>query len=77
MDGLDSAADALRERPVYVDSRASGRLLATDADADAPDRIERADKPVFVAVLPDVSEFDPSTLLQDLRTKPRFEDGPS
>ncbi|MGP3952869.1 hypothetical protein [Streptomyces sp. 7N604] len=67
-DGLDSAANALKKGPVYVDPRASGQLPAADADALA-DKIEKADKPVFVAVLPNASEFQPSTLLQDLRTK--------
>ncbi|MEU8568809.1 hypothetical protein AB0C51_10665 [Streptomyces pathocidini] len=66
--GLDRAADALRQGPVYVDPRASGELSATDAKALA-DKIERADKPVFVAVLPNASEFNPSTLLADLRSK--------
>lgn len=66
--GLDSAAAALREGPVYVDPRASGTLPDGGADALA-NTIRDADKPVFVAVLPDAPEFDPQTLMQDLRTE--------
>ncbi|MET8678277.1 hypothetical protein ABZW18_11975 [Streptomyces sp. NPDC004647] len=67
-DGLDSAAQALQRGPVYVDPRARDAFPPSEADALA-NKIEKADKPVFVAVLPAASEFDPSTLLQDLRTK--------
>jgi hypothetical protein len=66
-DGLDTAAEALQKGPVYVDPRASDQLSATDADALA-EKIEKADKPVFVAVLPKTGEFAPDTLLRDLRT---------
>jgi uncharacterized membrane protein YgcG len=65
-EGVEKVAAALRDRPVYVDPRASGRL--SDSDARALSRkIEKADKPVFVAVLPKAREFPPSTLLRDLR----------
>ncbi|MFF3766212.1 hypothetical protein ACFYYR_19330 [Streptomyces sp. NPDC001922] len=67
-DGLDSAAAALKQGPVYVDPRAASQLPPADANALA-DKIKKADKPVFVAVLPATSEFPSSTLLQDLRTK--------
>ncbi|MGP3983981.1 hypothetical protein [Streptomyces sp. KR80] len=67
-DGLDRAAEALKQGPVYVDPRAGDALPSAEADALA-DKIERADKPVFVAVLPAASEFDRTTLLQDLRTE--------
>ncbi|MEU5834793.1 hypothetical protein ABZ820_14120 [Streptomyces diacarni] len=66
--GVDEAAQALRDGPVYVDPRARKALPPSDADALA-DRIERADKPVFVVVLPASGEFDRDTLLQDLRTR--------
>ncbi|AXK37652.1 hypothetical protein DVA86_25930 [Streptomyces armeniacus] len=66
--GLDKAAAALRDGPVYVDPRAADQLSAAEADRLAR-TIERADAPVFVAVLPDAAEFDPQTLFQDLRTK--------
>jgi hypothetical protein len=67
-DGLDSAAAALKRSPVYVDPRAKDTLPPAEAGALA-DQIKRADKPVFVAVLPAAPEFKPATLLQDLRTK--------
>ncbi|HCA88464.1 MAG TPA: hypothetical protein DEQ61_25195 [Streptomyces sp.] len=67
-DGLGDAADALQDGPVYVDPRASD--LLSDAEARSlTDKIEEADKPVFVAVLPEDGEFQPSTLLRDLRTQ--------
>ncbi|MGP4004805.1 hypothetical protein, partial [Streptomyces sp. 8N706] len=67
-DGLDSAAAALKKGPVYVDPRAGSILSPGDADA-LTNKIEKADKPVFVAVFPAASEFQPSTLLQDLRSQ--------
>ncbi|MFB7636448.1 hypothetical protein ACFC0M_36670 [Streptomyces sp. NPDC056149] len=66
--GLDEAAAALRNGPVYVDPRASGQFSASQADALAK-KIKDSGKPVFVAVLPRTSDYQPSTLLQDLRTK--------
>ncbi|MDX2645989.1 hypothetical protein PV341_20995 [Streptomyces sp. PA03-1a] len=67
--GLDAAAAALRDGgPVYVDPRARDVLSPGDADTLAG-RIEKADRPVFVAVLPDTAEFPAATLLKDLRTK--------
>ncbi|UQA91700.1 hypothetical protein [Streptomyces halobius] len=67
-DGLDEAAAALKQGPVYVDPRAADRFSQAEADALAK-KIKDADKPVFVAVLPKAPEFQPETLLQDLRTK--------
>ncbi|WP_066934265.1 hypothetical protein [Streptomyces sp. NBRC 110611] len=66
--GLDEAAAALKKGPVYVDPRAAGMLSAAEADALAK-KIKDADKPVFVAVLPKAAEYQPSTLLRNLRTK--------
>ncbi len=66
--GLDTVAEALRKNPVYVDPRASDQLPAADADALAR-KIRDADKPVFVAVLPNAPEFPRATVIQDLRTK--------
>ncbi|ANZ14989.1 hypothetical protein SNOUR_08350 [Streptomyces noursei ATCC 11455] len=66
--GLDEAAAALRKGPVYVDPRASGQFSATEADALAK-KIKDSGRPVFVAVLPRTSDYQPSTLLRDLRTK--------
>ncbi|WP_261719518.1 hypothetical protein [Streptomyces sp. FZ201] len=63
---LSTVAEALRESPVYVDPAASDQLSASDAEALA-DKIEDADKPVFVAVLPaDQPEDD---LFLKLRTE--------
>ncbi|GGO85569.1 hypothetical protein GCM10012280_19650 [Wenjunlia tyrosinilytica] len=66
--GLDTVAESLRKSPVYVDPRASDQLSSSQADALAS-KIKKADKPVFVAVLPRAPEFPPQTLLPDLRTK--------
>jgi hypothetical protein len=67
-DGLDNAARALRNGPVHVDPRAQDILRRSDADALSK-KIEKAGKPVLVAVFPASEEFDRATLLQDLRTK--------
>ncbi|WP_045865687.1 hypothetical protein [Streptomyces sp. WMMB 714] len=67
-DSVEEVAEALREGPVFVDPRASDRLSDSDAEALA-DKIENADKPIFVAVLPKADEFPPSTLLRDLRAQ--------
>ncbi|MEV4739620.1 hypothetical protein [Streptomyces sp. NPDC049555] len=66
--GLDTVAEALRKNPVFVDPRAAGQLPPADADALAR-KIKDADKPVFVAVLPDAPEYPRATVLRDLRTK--------
>ncbi|MFE7036922.1 hypothetical protein ACFU9Y_42190 [Streptomyces sp. NPDC057621] len=58
-------ADALRESPVYVDP--SMARVMSDADADAlAAKIEKADKPLFVAVLP--GDFPTENLFRNLRT---------
>lgn len=67
-DSLDTAAASLRDGPVYVDPRARDILPRAEADTLAR-KIEKADKPVFVAALPAAEKHDRSTLLQDLRTK--------
>ncbi|ARF58691.1 hypothetical protein [Streptomyces gilvosporeus] len=66
--GLDTAAAALKQGPVYVDPRASDQFPKADADALAK-KIKNSGKPIFVAVLPRAAEYPPKTLLQDLRTK--------
>ncbi|WP_030568085.1 hypothetical protein [Streptomyces aureocirculatus] len=63
---VQAVADALKKNPVYVDEAASAQLPAAEADALA-DRIEKAGKPVFVAVLP-ASFPDRDNLFRDLRT---------
>ncbi|MEU3599454.1 hypothetical protein ABZ714_12095 [Streptomyces sp. NPDC006798] len=59
---------ALRQGPVYVDPRARAELSARDADALA-DRIRDADKPLFVAVLPETPDYDPATVLATVRAE--------
>ncbi|MFK4692429.1 hypothetical protein [Streptomyces pristinaespiralis] len=66
--GLSDAAAALRDGPVYVHPAMTGQLSQTEA-ASLADRIEDADKPVFVAVLPATAEFPPDDLLRNLRTE--------
>ncbi|MFH8365388.1 hypothetical protein [Streptomyces sp. NPDC018031] len=66
--GVDTAAQALRQGPVYVDPGARDQLSRAEADALA-EKIEDADKPVFVAVLPAGDEFPEQNLLSDLRTE--------
>ncbi|MER6604974.1 hypothetical protein ABT282_03395 [Streptomyces sp. NPDC000927] len=65
--GLGAVAEALRKSPVYVDPRARDKLSEADAEELAK-KIEDADRPVFVAVLPEAAEFPPRTLMRDLRT---------
>ncbi|WAX77762.1 hypothetical protein [Streptomyces sp. KMM 9044] len=62
---LSTVARALRESPVYVDPEATGILSESDAEALA-DKIEDADKPVFVVVLP--AGYPTENLFQNLRT---------
>ncbi|MFE9492178.1 hypothetical protein ACFYNF_38100 [Streptomyces sp. NPDC006641] len=64
---VDDVARALRKGPVYVDRAASGQLSPGQAAALAK-KIKDADKPVFVAVLPQSSAFPAKTLLSTLRT---------
>ncbi|GHH80492.1 hypothetical protein GCM10018793_35650 [Streptomyces sulfonofaciens] len=59
-------ADALRKGPVYVDPAAASQLSGSDAAALA-DKIKKADKPVFLAVLP--AGFPTQNLFRDLRTE--------
>ncbi|MER5613100.1 hypothetical protein [Streptomyces sp. NPDC002215] len=64
---VDDVAQALRKSPVYVDPAASGQLSPGQAAA-LTKKIKDADKPVFVAVLPQTSAFPAKTLLATLRT---------
>lgn len=63
---LSVVAQELRERPVYVDPEARDILAESDAEALA-DKIEDADKPVFVAVLP--ADYPTENLFRNLRTE--------
>jgi hypothetical protein len=63
---VGTVAEALRDNPVYVDPDASG-LLPSGAADDLAKKIKDADKPVFVAVLPE--GFPTDNLFQNLRTE--------
>ncbi|GAB3176905.1 hypothetical protein [Streptomyces incanus] len=63
---LSTVAQALRESPVYVDPAATGILSKSDAEALA-NKIEDANKPVFVAVLP--AGYPTGNLFRNLRTE--------
>ncbi|OIJ94698.1 hypothetical protein BIV25_21715 [Streptomyces sp. MUSC 14] len=65
--GPAAVADAFRKGPVYVDPRASGELPKAEADQLA-EKIKKADRPVFVAVLPETPEYPRATVLRDLRS---------
>ncbi|MFH9828586.1 hypothetical protein [Streptomyces bobili] len=62
---VSTIAAALRESPVYVDPAASADFSQADAHA-LQQKIEDADKPVFVAVLP--AGYPTGNLFTDLRT---------
>ncbi|MGA5276157.1 hypothetical protein ACPCKL_20625 [Streptomyces cellulosae] len=63
---VSTVAEHLRESPVYVDPDARDILSESDAEALA-NKIEDADKPIFVAVLP--ADFPTQNLFRDLRTE--------
>ncbi|WP_432055588.1 hypothetical protein [Streptomyces sp. bgisy022] len=63
---LSEVGRSLRESPVYVAPGATDILSASDAEALA-DKIEDADKPVFVAVLP--ADQPTENLFRNLRTE--------
>ncbi|MFG2297327.1 hypothetical protein [Streptomyces sp. NPDC048603] len=65
--GPDAVAEALKQGPVYVDPRAQAQLSKDQADALAK-KIKDADKPLFVAVLPNSSEFPPDTVFRNVRS---------
>lgn len=65
--GVSDAAQALKQGPVYVDPGARSQLSASDQKALAQ-KIEDADKPVFIAVLPENARFPADSVLRDLRT---------
>ncbi|MFF9201368.1 hypothetical protein ACF1AE_06005 [Streptomyces sp. NPDC014986] len=63
---LSVVAEELRESPVYVDPGAEDILARSDAEALA-DKIEDADEPVFVVVLP--ADYPTRDLFRNLRTE--------
>ncbi|MEU6061433.1 hypothetical protein [Streptomyces sp. NPDC047097] len=65
---LSDVARALKQSPVYVHPDAADQLSKAQADALA-DKITKADKPLFVAVLPASAQFPADGLLNNLRTQ--------
>ncbi|MGW8883622.1 hypothetical protein [Streptomyces sp. NPDC055749] len=63
---IDDAAQALRQGPVYVDPAAAGQLSSAEENA-LEKKIKDADKPVFVAVLPESPDYPEEGLLANLR----------
>ncbi|MFD5117083.1 hypothetical protein ACFWNG_33040 [Streptomyces sp. NPDC058391] len=66
--GPTTVAEALKKSPVYVDPRAASQLSTSDADALAK-KIKDADKPLFVAVLPQSAQFPPDSVLNTVRAE--------
>ncbi|MFE7774691.1 hypothetical protein ACFU5O_12430 [Streptomyces sp. NPDC057445] len=64
---ISDAAKALKQGPVYVDPGARSQLSKADEKA-LEQKIEDADKPVFIAVLPESPAFPADSVLRDLRT---------
>ncbi|MFD7613849.1 hypothetical protein [Streptomyces sp. NPDC059828] len=64
--GVSGAAQALKQGPVYVDPGARSQLSAAEEKA-LEQKIKDADKPVFVAVLPQSSAFPADRVLGELR----------
>ncbi|WP_199563609.1 MULTISPECIES: hypothetical protein [unclassified Streptomyces] len=65
---VEDVARALRQGPVYVDPAASDQLSPGQAAALGR-KIQNADKPVLVAVLPDTAAFPKDSVLRTLRTE--------
>lgn len=63
---ISVVAEKLRESPVYVDPEARDILAPSDAEALAA-KIEDADKPIFIAVLP--ADYPTKNLFGNLRTE--------
>ncbi|MFD9594808.1 hypothetical protein ACFWA9_18930 [Kitasatospora sp. NPDC059973] len=66
--GLDDATAALKQGRVYVDPAMTGRFSQGQADA-LTEKIRKADKPIFIAVVPAADPYGASTVFSDLRTK--------
>ncbi|MFF3750849.1 hypothetical protein ACFYYH_10385 [Streptomyces sp. NPDC002018] len=66
--GPGTVAEALKDGPVYVDPGAAAQLSTTEAEALAK-KIKDADKPLFVAVLPDTAQFPADSVLNTVRTE--------
>lgn len=66
--GLDDAASTLKQGRVYVDPAMTSRFSQSQADA-LTEKIKKADKPIFVAVVPASAPYGERTVFNDLRTK--------
>ncbi|MEU9039340.1 hypothetical protein AB0D45_31150 [Streptomyces sp. NPDC048352] len=66
--GPAAVAEALKKGPVYVDPGAAAQLSQAQADALAA-KIEAADKPLFVAVLPATDAFPAASVLRTVRAE--------
>ncbi|RKE21347.1 hypothetical protein [Streptomyces sp. TLI_171] len=66
--GLNDAADSLKKTQVYVDPAMADRFSKAQADKLA-EKLKDADKPIFIAVLPDSPAYPTKNLFSDLRTK--------
>ncbi|MFE6056645.1 hypothetical protein ACFQ6N_38390 [Kitasatospora sp. NPDC056446] len=64
--GLSDASATLKKGQVYVDPAMTSRFSQAQADA-LTKKIDKADKPIFVAVVPDSPAYGKSTVLKDLR----------
>ncbi|MFF7995179.1 hypothetical protein ACFZDG_36105 [Kitasatospora xanthocidica] len=68
--GLDDVSATLKQGKVYVDPAMTSRFSQSQADA-LTEKIKKADKPIFIAVLPDAAPYNTQTktIFPDLRTK--------
>jgi len=66
--GVDEASVALKQGQVYVDPAMAGRFSQAQA-ADLADKIKKADKPIFVAVVPSNEQYPAATVARDIRTR--------
>ncbi|MFE1963153.1 hypothetical protein [Streptomyces sp. NPDC059479] len=66
--GPGTVAEALKDGPVYVDPGAASQLSTSEAEALAK-KIKDADKPLFVAVLPDTAQFPAASVLNTVRAE--------
>ncbi|GAA2149350.1 hypothetical protein GCM10009760_42400 [Kitasatospora kazusensis] len=66
--GLNDVSQALKKGQVYVDPAMTGRFSEAQAAA-LTKKIEKADKPIFVAVVPDSAQYPVKTFAGDLRAK--------
>ncbi|MFE5584175.1 hypothetical protein [Kitasatospora sp. NPDC056531] len=68
--GLGDVSTTLKQGKVYVDPAMTSRFSQSQADA-LTEKIKKADKPIFIAVLPDAAPYNTQTktIFQDLRTE--------